>query len=323
MWGLGANSGKVVVTAEAPLIDTTSATSGTVISPTEVAEMPSLSRVPTLLSGLSPGVLVREQNQNLVDMWSYNGASDIMVDGGRNNRSNEFLLDGMPNQHGDKVAFIPSTDAVAEFRITPNAYDAQYGRQAGATVNMSVKSGTSAYHGNLYEFIRNTALNAYFFQTNLAGGAKPPTHFHLYGGSFGGPAWIPKIYRGKERTFFFVNWEGTRNKDPRFGIRSVPSELERSGDFSQSFTTKTGDPTHYPITIYDPRSTDRATTRRTPFSDDRIPDTLLSPIAKKILAFIPLPNAASDPSGNATNNFVPSNTRTHKMASTIVRVDHK
>src|SRR5260370_25335740 len=149
-------------------------------------------------------------------MWSYNGASDIMVDGGRNNRSNEFLLDGMPNQHGDKVAFIPSTDAVAEFRITPNAYDAKYGRQAGATVNMSVKSGTSAYHGNLYEFIRNTALNANSFQTNLAGGAKPPTHFHLYGGSFGGPAWIPKIYRGKERTFFFVKLEGTRNKDPRF-----------------------------------------------------------------------------------------------------------
>ncbi len=319
---LGAAAERVVVTAEAPLIDTTSASSGTVISPTEVAEMPSLSRVPTLLAGLSPGVLLLDQNQNLVNMWSYNGASDIRVNGGRDNRSNEFLLDGMPNQHGEKVAFIPPTDAVAEFRIMSNAYDSQYGRQAGATINMSVKNGSNNYHGNLYDFLRNTALNANYFQTNLAAGPKPPTHFNEYGGTFGGPVWVPKVYQGKEKTFFFFSYEGIRNKDPRFGIRTVPIEPERSGDFSQTFTTKSGDPTRYPVTIFDPLTTDPATTRRLPFPNNRIPADRMSPIAKKILAFIPVPNKASEPTGSAVNNFVPASTRQNTMASVTLRLDH-
>ncbi len=319
---LGASAERIVVVAEAPLIDTTSASSGTVISPAEVAEMPSLSRIPTLLAGLSPGVLLIDQNQNVANMWSYNAASDIRVNGGRDNRSNEFLLDGMPNQHGEKVAFIPPTDAVAEFRVMSNNYDAQYGRQAGATINMSVKSGSNDYHGNLYEFLRNTVLNANFFQTNLAAGSRPPTHFNLYGGTFGGPVWVPKLYRGKERTFFFLSYEGTRNQDPRFTIRSVPTLQERQGDFSQSFTTKTGDPARYPVTIYDPLTTDVKTTRRTPFPGNTIPTGRISPIARNILSYVPPPNKASEASGSAVNNFVPASTRQNKMASVTLRVDH-
>jgi hypothetical protein len=319
---VGANTERVTVTAEAELIDTTSATSGTVITPEAVAEMPSLSRVPTLLAGMSPGVLLLDQNQNLVNMWSYNGASDIRVNGGRDNRSNEFLLDGMPNQHGEKVAFIPPTDAVSEFRIMSNAYDAQYGRQAGATINMSVKNGSNNYHGNLYEFLRNTALNANYFQTNLVGGSKPPTHFNLYGGTFGGPVWLPKVYQGKEKTFFFISYEGTRNKDPRFGIRSVPLASERAGDFTQSYAMKTGDPVHYPIIIYDPLTTDSATTRRVPFPENRIPTARMSPIALKIMSFVPLPNKPTETGGSTVNNFVPDNTRQNKMASLTLRLDH-
>src|SRR5262249_28756430 len=170
-------------------------------------EIRSLSRVPTLLSGLSPGVLLKDQNQNIVNMWSYIGASAISVNGGRDDRSNEFLLDGMPNQHGDKVAFIPPTDSVSEFRIMTNAYDAQYGRQAGGTINMSIKSGTSKYRGDAYEFLRDTILNANLFQTNLvwlAQGLKtPPTHYNLYGTTLGGPVAIPGGYKEKGRTFFF------------------------------------------------------------------------------------------------------------------------
>ncbi|HXN23717.1 MAG TPA: TonB-dependent receptor [Candidatus Dormibacteraeota bacterium] len=319
---LGSRSEHITVRAQVPLIDTTSATSGTVITTNQVTEMPSLSRVPTLLAGLSPGVLLKDQNQNLVNMWSYIGASAISVNGGRDDRSNEFLLDGMPNQHGDKVAYIPSTDAIEEFRVMTNAYDAQYGRQAGATINMSVKSGTNHYHGNLYDYVRNTVFNANLFQTNLANGTRPPTHFNLYGATFGGPVFIPKIYHGKDRTFFFVSFEGTRNQDPRFTIRSVPTEKERNGDFSESFTTKPGDPKHYPIIIYDPRTVDRTTGRRTPFANNVIPLDRISPIAKKIIAFVPLPNTASASSGNAVNNFVPNSTRNNKMASVLTRVDH-
>ena len=319
---VGAIAERVVVTAEAPLIDTTSAASGTVISPQELAEMPSMSRIPTLLSLLSPGVMQIDQNQNVANMWSYNAASDLRVNGGRDRRSNEFLLDGMPNQHGENVAFIPPTDAVAEFRIMSNAYDPQYGRQAGATINMSVKNGSNDYHGNLYEFLRNTLLNANFFQTNLAAGPKPPTHFNLYGGTFGGPIWVPKLYQGKEKTFFFLSYEGTRNQDPRFSIRSVPIEPERNGDFTQTFTTKTGDPVRYPVTIYDLLTTNVSTTRRLPFPGNKIPADRINPIAQKILTFIPLPNKASEPTGSAVNNFVPASTRQNKMASFTLRVDH-
>jgi len=148
---VGAPDERVVVAA-APLIDTTSATSGTVIEAEAISEMPLLSRIPFLLATLSPGVQAVDQNQNVPFMWSNNAASDLLINGGRGRRSNEFLLDGMPNQTGERVAFIPSTDAVSEFRIMSNAYDAQYGRQAGGTLNVSVKSGTKNYHGNLYYF---------------------------------------------------------------------------------------------------------------------------------------------------------------------------
>jgi hypothetical protein len=323
---VGTASERVEVTATAPLIDTTSATSGTVITPEQMNEMPSLSRVPTLLAGLSPGVLLKDQNQNVVNMWSYIGASAISVNGGRDDRSNEFLLDGMPNQHGDKVAFIPPTDSVSEFRIMSNNYDAQYGRQAGATINMSIKSGTSKYRGDLYEFLRNTILNANLFQTNLVwltqGLSRPPTRYNLYGSTLGGPVSMPKIYDAKDKTFFFFSFEGTRNTDPRFTIRSVPTELERQGDFSQSFTTKAGDPKRYPITIYDPQKVDPRTGVRQPFPGNKIPADRLDPIAQKLLQFIPLPNKPSDPSGDAVNNFVPDSTRNNKMASVTIRVDH-
>lgn len=237
MLQLGSVAEQVVVEGETPLIDTTSATSGTVITPKVMTEMPLMSRIPTLLAGLSPGVLLLDQNQNVARMWSVNAASDIRVNGGRDQRSNEFLIDGTPDEKGDRIAFIPPLDSVAEFRVMTNNYDAQYGRQAGGTINMSVKSGTKNYHGGLYEFHEDSLLNANLFQTNLANAPKPSALYNLYGGSLGGPVRIPKAYNGRDKTFFFFTYEGTRNRDPRFNIRSVPTELERQGDFSQSFTS--------------------------------------------------------------------------------------
>src|SRR5262249_23946748 len=160
----GAPSERILVSAAAPLIDTTSATSGTVIEPEAITEMPLMSRIPFLLATMSPGVQALDQNQNVPLMWSNVAASQIRVNGGRDNRSNEFLIDGAPNQTGDRVAYIPPADAVAEFRIMSNAYDAQYGRQAGGTLNVSIKSGTNDYHGNLYEFHQNSSFNANMFQ---------------------------------------------------------------------------------------------------------------------------------------------------------------
>jgi len=319
---LGSSAETVTVTAAAPLIDTTSATSGTVISTEQLLEMPSFSRIPTLLATLSPGVIAQDQNQNVAHMWSYNAGSQFTVDGGRNNiYSNNFTLDGMPNTQKDgKIAYIPSTDSVAEFRIISNAYDASIGRQAGGTVAMTTKAGAKDYHGNLFEFNQTNLLNANLFQTNLAGGAIPPVHFNEYGGTFGGPVRIPKIYNGKEKTFFFVSFDGTRNQDPRFTVRSVPTGLERRGDFSQSFTTNAG--TRFPIQVYDPLSIDSRGFRQL-FPGNVIPQARLSPITQNILKYLPLPNTPGEPTSNATNNFVPSSTRQNKMAMLSVRADQR
>ena len=114
---IGSATTQVTVTAEVPLIDTTAAISGTVITQEQINEMPSMSRVATILATLSPGVLQQDQNHNVAHAWSHNAASQITVDGGRNNtRSNTFELDGMPNiKTGGQVAFIPAPDAIQEF----------------------------------------------------------------------------------------------------------------------------------------------------------------------------------------------------------------
>jgi len=325
----------VTVNAEVALIDTSSATAGTVVEQEAITEIPVMSRIPFQLATLSPGVQALDQNNNVAMMWSKNAASEIRVNGGRDNRSNEFLLDGMPNQNGDKVAYIPPADAVAEFRIMTNAYDAQYGRQAGATLNVTVKSGTNSYHGNLYEFNRNDAYGANTFQANRSGQPKSPTRYNLYGGTFGGPVRVPWLYNGTTKTFFFVTWEGIRNQDPRAGIRSVPTAEERQGDFTNSWTTQTigGNRVVIPITIFDPltvdgnRTTPAGTTNptfgyRTPFPGNKIPANRLSPIAQNVLKFIPLPNTVPQPTSNTASNFTPNSTRQNKMASYLQRIDH-
>ena len=135
---IGTATTQVTVTAEMPLIDTTAAISGTVISEEQILEMPSMSRVPTLLATLSPGVLQQDQNKNTAHLWSHDAASQITVDGGRNNtRSNNFELNGMPNlKTGGQIAFMPPPDAIQEVKIVMNAYDSSIGRQAGGTIQM-------------------------------------------------------------------------------------------------------------------------------------------------------------------------------------------
>jgi hypothetical protein len=323
---IGATSQTVEVVADTPLVDTTSAVSGTVITQQEITEMPSSSHVVTLLSVLSPGVMAQDQNNNIAHLWSYNAASQFTADGGRNNiYSNTFQLDGMQDmKSGGDVAFIPPMDSVQEFRVQTNAYDAAIGRQAGATINMQTKSGTKDYHGSAYEFNQNNFLNANMLQANLIGAPVAPVHLNNWGGTFGGPVWIPKLYKGAAKTFFFVSYDDTWNNNfLGDGTRSVPNAAERGGDFSQSFTTQNigGVLQRYPIQIYDPLSTDPKSGNRTPFPNNVIPKSQLSPISQAILAYVPMPNTANDPTGNDSNNFVPPAVRTDKFPAISIRGD--
>lgn len=318
---VGVLSQAVEVSGETPLIDTTSSTAGAVISSAYMTEMPTLSHVPTLLATLAPGVMAQDQNNNVVRPWSFLGASRFSAEGGRSIYSNNFQLDGLPNTRiGGYVAFIAPIESLQEFRVQTNAYDASISRQAGSTINMQTKSGTKDYHGSLYWFNQNNILNAKLFQANLVNAAKPPVHFNKGGAAFGGPLWIPKVYNGKEKTFFFVSYDLTRTIDPRPGnTRSVPTDLERGGDFSASFTTQAGQ--RFPILIYDPLSVD-ARGNRTLFAGSRIPGPRLSPIAQNILKYVPLPNAPGDPTSNASNNFVANSVSDNTIPMVSARIDH-
>ncbi len=155
------------------------------------------------------------------------------------------------------------------------------------------------------------------------GAAKAPIHFNEYGGTIGGPVWIPKVYNGKQKTFFFFAYDGTRNQDPRFGTRSVFTDLERKGDFSQSFTSTVtgGMRTRIPLQIYDP-TTVVAGGARTLFPGNVIPTNRLSKVAQNILTYVPLPNNPGDGTSTDANNFIPSSSRQNKMADISGRGDH-
>ena len=169
----------------------------------------------------------------------------------------------MPNlKTGGQVGFMPAPDAIQEFRVVMNAYDSSIGRQAGGTIQMVTKSGTAKLHGSLYEFNQNNVLNANTFQSNLAGIAKAPIHYNEYGGTVGGPVWLPKVYNGKQKTFFFFAYDGTRNQDPRSGTRSVLTSDERKGDFSQTYTTTVTNGVRTRIPDPDLRSLHRGFQRR-------------------------------------------------------------
>ncbi|HVJ09353.1 MAG TPA: carboxypeptidase regulatory-like domain-containing protein [Acidisarcina sp.] len=321
---VGSQVQSVTVVADTPLIDTTAATSGTVVTRVELDTLPTQSHVPTLFATLAPGVIQREQGSNVARAWSNDAASQFTADGGRNTTySNNFQLDGMPNtKTGGDINFIPPMDSVQEFRVQTNAYDASIGRQAGATINMQTRSGGKQYHGVLYEYNQNNILNANSYQNNLIGLPRSSVHFNQFGGTIGGPVRLPKIYNGEGRTFFFVAYDKTINTNPLSPTLSVPTQLERSGDFSQSFTTQLVNGTRvvYPIKIYNPYQVDSKGNRQI-FAGSVIPSTLLDPIAQKILAFLPLPNAKGDGTSTDSNNFVSPALRRDTYPVVSVRVD--
>ncbi len=196
---LGGNEEVVDVTAEAPLVDTSSTQLGAVVNNRSVNELPLNARDTYQFLQLQPGVQ-SQLGSSGGTFYGSDNAGSVSVNGGRD-RANNFSVNGgdANDQFVNLPTIQPTPDAIEEFRVISNTFDAEYGRNSGAVVNVVTKSGTNQWHGNVYEYFRNTVLNAQgFFNT-----VKPQENQNQFGGTFGGPI-------VKDRTFFFFSYEGRR-----------------------------------------------------------------------------------------------------------------
>ena len=280
----------VDVTAEVPLLQTETSGVGTTLETRLVQDFPLIERDVMGLVRAIPGIIANPTvgqargSRNVFD-------SEFSVNGGRSSM-NEVLLDGASNTIGDfnGVVVVPPQDSVQEFRVETSSYSAEFGRSGGGTVNVVTKAGTNDYHGTAYYYHQNDAFNANSFVNNRSGIARPFLRRHQYGYSLGGPVWIPKIYKGTARTFFFSTFEGRRESNPIDQLTSVPTVGQLGGDFSQTRVLVNG--AYQLIQIYDP-ATSRVVNgvrSRDPFPGNLIPASRLNPIALAALKYFPAPN---------------------------------
>ena len=305
----------VQVTAESPLLRTETGGTGTTVTTQALNELPLVGRNPYVFLTLSPGIQYTG-SYAAVNPYDNNGVSAFSSSGSSSNT--EFLLDGMPNNKIDVVSFSPSPDAVQEMRVQTNAYDAEYGHTGAAFVNVSTRSGTNQLHGSVYWYVQNDHLNANSFFNNRNGSARPLDKRYTFGGSLGGPVRLPKIYNGRDRTFYFANYEGTQIRSDDIARQTVPTLLERNGDFSQ-----TRDLQGRPFTIYDPSTTRPSGSAyvRDPFPGNVIPKGQMDPVAVRAMAYYPLPNL--ERTATSQQNFQNPLNDGLKWNSVISRVDHR
>ena len=262
---VGQVSETVSVQAEAELLKSTEGVISTVIDNTKVVELPLNGRNFNNLVRLTPGATRGTSGAG----ETLNGQT-WAVTGGRSDNSN-YTLDGTYNNGAffKTAAIAPSIDAISEFKIQTNM-SARFGAAAGANINVSIRSGTNDYHVGLYEFLRNSELDSrsYFAAT------RPAFKFNQFGFTLGGPIQIPKIYNGKNRTFFFFNYEGFQQRRAATQVVTIPNAAWKAGDLSRNLDGQTPLPQ-----IYDPY-TERQTGVgpqgqpiyvRTPFANNKIP----------------------------------------------------
>ena len=260
----------VNVTEEVPLIETATASQGQVIDRQKMIDLPNLGRNPYMFSKLAPNVQ-QVGNPAYARMQDQSGSSQISIAGGPS-RGNNYLLDGIPiTDMANRAIIIASLEAVQEMKLQANTYDAEVGRSGGGMFNVFLKSGTNSYHGSLAGYMRQTDWIANSFFSNRAGAPRTDQPFRNYMGSFGGKVWIPKVYDGKNKTFFWAVFEGYRDTQANAGTTAVPTLAERIGDFSNTRSVANG-----PLRlIYDPLST-LADGTRTPFGGNIIADASVS-----------------------------------------------
>ncbi|HMD97338.1 MAG TPA: TonB-dependent receptor [Terriglobia bacterium] len=286
---VGAASTTVSVEATAPVLDTQTSSVGTTVEGAKVSQLPFNGRQFLQATLFTPGVVSGSQGSEL----NSNRGGSINVNGMRESM-NTFLLDGMNDTTiaVGTYSATPPLDSIQEFRMETGVYDARFGTNAGAQVNVVTKSGTNEFHGSLYEYLRNSNLDARnFFEPYV-----PPFHRNQFGASVGGPLSIPGVYDGHSRTFFFLNYEGLRDRHDFFARGHVPTPTELTGDFSD-VAPGSGCPTPALLINPIPLLTQGQVVPFTSFSAVGLP---VDPVGAAFASVYPAPNIPGVPGNGPT-----------------------
>lgn len=316
----------IVVNAEPLVLQTQDASVGQVIREHTIDALPLNGRNYIFLAQLSAGVTQDQQDTRGL------GASGSFAANGLRPAQNNYLLDGIDNNvelvdflNGTHFVVRPPVDAIQEFKIQTNSFSAEFGRSAGAILNATIKSGTNRLHGTVWEFLRNDKFDAANFFENAGGIPKGEFRQNQFGGSIGGPVIIPHLYHGKDRTFFFFDYEGTRIRQAVPYTSTVPTSLERSSGYTNLSELLTQGGTQTDVLgrttplgqVFDPSTTRPVTAGqvdpvtgltanstgfvREPFPGNIIPANRLDPNAIALLNLFPAPNNPSLFSNFASN----------------------
>ncbi len=268
---VGGVADKIEVEANAPQLNTVNASQGQVIENRRIVELPLNGRTYDDLALLSAGTVQPLSSARFVGFSS----------GGMRDTQNNFLLDGIDNNPVELAGaqrrsemVQPSIDGIQEFKVQTNSYAAEYGRALGAVVNVTTKSGTNDLHGTAFEFVRNEKLDAKNYFT-VPGAPNPPFKRNQYGFSIGGPVVVPKIVNGRNKLFFFGDYEGTKIRQTANTVNTIPTLAMRRGDFSELQAQRK-------VTIIDPSNGN-------PFPNNAIPTARLDPLAVKLVNLYPTP----------------------------------
>ena len=319
---VGQSTTEVTVTGQQEVLDTADASRGVVFDPLKTQEYPLNGRQSYMLMMLTPGVLFTTftfgPNGNsgtrawdVTSAYKFNGARS-------GNGNNAFLLNGaIISDNGSQWDFAPSVDAIDEFKVETNAFDAQYGHEAGGVVNTTIKSGTNTWHGDVYDYWRYYAFDANSFNNNINGTPKGYHNQHQFGGVLGGPI-------RKDKDFIFMSYEGWQEVLPfPTTTTTVPLDM-RTGNFSNPA---------YQMSIYDPLTRhacgaanepcSQSTYWENPFPGDQIPANRISPVGAKILSYLPAPNAVGQGLGGIAGNYIANpNLGRYWYNQPIIRFDH-
>jgi hypothetical protein len=296
---VGTTSTSVEVTGSAPLLNLTSATLGQVIENRLIDTTPNNGRNPLSLVLLAPGIVGSTGGVSFISNGVRNNSAEVLMDG-------SALTSVEQNGGMTDVKYTPTSDVVEEFKIQTNFFSAEYGNTGGTVINMVSKSGTNQLHGVGYYYRRDAALNANNWFSNAHNSPLADSHRDWVGGTMGGPVYLPRIYNGKNRTFFFLDYDYYNQLSATTSTASVPTLQQLTGDFSD---TRLANGNLVPI--YDPYNLTKnasGTTVRNPVPGNMIPLAVQNPITRNFIKYYPAPTSDGNPFTHANNWFAQGST---------------